>query len=143
VIAGRVSGTTVKIDTSGGLHFETSWTRTAQTNAIPLLIGAAYAAGVPAQFASMEFIAAAIWDRALTDSQIAQASQELLGIPHTDQIDPHSDYPPLVAGSLPASLPANAREGTIAVLADNTVAIRTRTGGWKLLATSALPGSPP
>jgi hypothetical protein len=40
----------------------------------------------------IEFLAAAIWDRALTDAEIAQASQDLLGVPHTEQPDPHPQY---------------------------------------------------
>jgi hypothetical protein len=90
-----------------------------------------------------EFVAAAIWDRALTDQEIATVSQELAGVPHDKQTDPHKVYPPLVAGTTAAALPVGAREGTIAVLADNTIAVRTRTGGWKQLTVTTLPGSPP
>ena len=44
--------------------------------------------------------------------------------------------------SIPEALPT-AEPGTLAVLEDNTIAVRTRTGGWVQLATSALPGSTP
>jgi hypothetical protein len=39
------------------------------------------------------FIGAAFFDRALTDTEVAQATQELLGIPHEQRPDPHPQYP--------------------------------------------------
>jgi len=95
------------------------------------------------QFGDWEFVAAAIFDRALSDQEIATVSQQLAGVPHSSQSDPHKVYSPLVAGTTAAALPVGAREGTIAILTDNTIAIRTRTGGWRALTTTALAGSPP
>lgn len=43
-------------------------------------------------FAEMEFVAAAIWDRALTDAEIAEATDHLIGIPHSQQNNPHPQY---------------------------------------------------
>ena len=68
-------------------------------------VGSAVAGG-----AFMEFLAVAVFDRALTDAEVAQASSELLGLSHTDQPDPHPQYALRAAsgwGTVPtwASLP--------------------------------------
>jgi hypothetical protein len=85
----------------------------------------------------------AIFSRVLSPAEIERAGQELFGIPHYAQPDPHPGYPPLLAGTTAAALPTTAREGTIVVLADNSVAIRTRSGGWQQFTTNPLPGAPP
>lgn len=45
-----------------------------------------------ASLSGEEFLAAAVWDRVLTDAEIAEVSLDLAGVPHDKQPDPHPQY---------------------------------------------------
>lgn len=56
----------------------------------PPIIGGQWSGGhSPVTGGILEFISAAIFDRALTEEEIEQATLELLSVPHTEQPDPH------------------------------------------------------
>ena len=93
--------------------------------------------------ASSEILAAVVFDTALSDEQVAQISQELSGVPHEAQPDPHSGHVNLTLASIAAGLPTGVKLGTITVLDDGTPAVYVGSGGWQELTRSPLSGAPP